>query len=456
MDATTNIDWFALPSPVWYRILGSLAVSDVAAFSSSSSSAYTLTLDDLGVWKQRCIDAGFTQMLNAPVPSYHALFRKFLYRYGSLIGALHTVNSRLATHHPLITGKWRTDINGIGAILLITLDGPRVVANSVHATDAAADYTLQPFFEVVFADDGTVKIHCKHFGDCNGCGHPAQLEWDEGSSDDRSPSPSAQSAKGRFRYSCHQGCRHDLQELHARLVAAPGRVDATIACSSTTFRIPPEFLPCTLYILPIQHPTHYTDTDGSAARRRSAHLLQSTRLLAPLAPGGEQVTFCRFSPPSSDPHPLAGLWRGGYGDAGVELVTLRPTPLLGGGSVGGFKLTAEKATGDVRVPAGHVSFWFTVSADASAALRNPAASQPLPLVLPGPHGGLEVDAQASLGGGVPRWVVARGPGKGVVALPGYERPEWLDIEVLVFSASSIGVLWPSLRFLQLFSRLVLG
>lgn len=100
-SATTNIDWFALPSPVWYRILGSLAVSDVAAFSSSSQSAYTLTLDDLGVWKQRCIDAGFTQMLNAPVPSYYALFRKFLYRYGSLIGApwCRSVHS-LCTHRP--------------------------------------------------------------------------------------------------------------------------------------------------------------------------------------------------------------------------------------------------------------------------------------------------------------------------------------------------------------------
>lgn len=56
--ASTSVDWFSLPSSVWYRILGSLAVSDVAAFSSSSSSAYTLTLDDIGVWKQRCIDAG--------------------------------------------------------------------------------------------------------------------------------------------------------------------------------------------------------------------------------------------------------------------------------------------------------------------------------------------------------------------------------------------------------------
>lgn len=180
------------------------------------------------------------------------------------------------------------------------------------------------------------------------------------------------------------------------------------------------------------------------------------RLLAPLAPGGEQVTFCRFRPPSSNPHPLAGLWRGGYGDAGVELVTLHPTPLLGLGSVGGFKLSAEKATGDVRVPAGKTSFWFTISAEASAALRNPATSHPLPLVLPGPRGGLEVDAQASLTAEVPQWVAATAPGKGVVALPRYTHPEWHDIEVLVFSADSFGVLWPSLDFLQLFSRLVLG
>lgn len=114
-------------------------------------------------------------------------------------------------------GKWCTDINGIGAILLVTLDGPRVVANSVHPTDPAADYTLQPFFEVVFAEDGSVKIHCKHFGDssqCNGCGHPAQLEW--------SKAGDGEAEEGRFTYACHRGCRHDLQELHARLVAAPG------------------------------------------------------------------------------------------------------------------------------------------------------------------------------------------------------------------------------------------
>lgn len=215
---------------------------------------------------------------------------------------------------------------------------------------------------------------------------------------------------------------------------------------------------CAMFVhLHLRHQYHViTDADGAAARRRSAHLLQSTRLLAPLAPGGEQVVFCRFRPPSSDPHPLAGLWRGGYGDAGVELVTLRPTPLLGSGSVGGFKLTAEKATGDVRVPAGRVSFWFTVSAEDTVALRDPGNSQAtLPLVLPGPHGGLEVDSQASLTE-VPRWVVARAPGKGVVALPGYVNPEWIDVEVLVFSAHSFGVLWPSLDFLQLFSRLVLS
>lgn len=174
-----------------------------------------------------------------------------------------------------------------------------------------------------------------------------------------------------------------------------------------------------------------------------------------MAPGGEQVQFVRFRPPSSDPHALAGLWRGGYGDAGVELVTLRPTPLLGTGTVGGFKLTAEKATGDVRVPAGRVTFWFTVSAEDSAALRDPG-SQPLPLVLPGPDRGLQVDAQASVTAEIPRWVVCRAPGKGLVAGVGYTSPEWLDVEVLVFSASSFGVLWPRLDFLQLFSRLVLG
>lgn len=86
MDCSTDIDWFALPSPVWYKILSSLSVSDVVTFSASSNNAYTLTLDDLGVWKQRCIDAGFREMLNAPVPSYYMLFKRFLYRYGSLIG----------------------------------------------------------------------------------------------------------------------------------------------------------------------------------------------------------------------------------------------------------------------------------------------------------------------------------------------------------------------------------